>query len=150
MFGLLLIPLALVFLWKNEKKIVMYARVITEAKKSCKSVNCDEVLDDNDFNLVHSQGKALNEQIIKDPEFGATAADSYRVIRTVEMYQTLETMKESKNGDQVTRTYTYHDAWVSSAVSCSNFHDQSKRKNNPTIEWPYHSKKFEAESVTLG
>lgn len=68
--GLLLIPLSLVCLWKNEKKIVMYHRVIVNAQKACKSSDPKEIKDENDFELVHCQGTSRNEKDITDPDFG--------------------------------------------------------------------------------
>jgi len=45
---------------ENEKKIVMYQRVITQAKKAVKEVDCSEAIEENDFNLVYTAGKAHN------------------------------------------------------------------------------------------
>lgn len=105
------------------------------------------MIDDNDFDLVHSQGKASNEQNIIDPDFGVSAPDAYRLIRTVEMYQTQEIVTETKNNDRTERHYSYKDGWFTSPISSSNFNDSNKQKNNPSIEWPYTSRKFEADTV---
>jgi hypothetical protein len=95
--GFLLIPFSLVCLWKNEKKIVKYHKIIVKAQDSCKkNTNSDEVKDENDLELVHVKGKAVNDQVITDKDFGVKAKNSYRLIRTVEMYQTTEIKTEDR------------------------------------------------------
>ena len=66
----------------------MYQRVIAQAKKAVKEVDCSEAVEENDFDLVYTAGKAQNSAQIEDKEFGIKVSDSYRLIRTVEMYQT--------------------------------------------------------------
>jgi hypothetical protein len=51
--GLVLIPLTLVCLWKNEKKIVDYHKVIVSAKKSVVTADPNNVLKTLDYKLVH-------------------------------------------------------------------------------------------------
>lgn len=146
-----MIPLSLVCLWKNEKKIVTYHRVIVKAQKACKSVEMDQVKDENDFELVHCKGKSRNDKTIEDHEFDVKAPNSYRLVRTVEMYQTKETVTETRrDNDRVDRTYHYKDDWFEHPISSANFSDPSKRNNNPSNTWPFFSKKYEAECVQLG
>jgi hypothetical protein len=38
----------------------MYQRVIAQAKKAVKEVDCSEAVEENDFDLVHTAGKAQN------------------------------------------------------------------------------------------
>jgi hypothetical protein len=64
--GLILIPFSLVLIWKNEKKIVMYHRVILQAQTACKEVDPKEVKDEHDLDLVHAQGIATNDTKIVD------------------------------------------------------------------------------------
>ena len=84
--GLILIPFSIVCIWKNEKKIVNYNKVIVKAKEALKSVPADKIDDKNDYELVHVSGKSQNDTEIEDHDFGIKAPDSYRLIRTVEMY----------------------------------------------------------------
>jgi hypothetical protein len=91
-----MIPLALVCLWNNEKKVVMYHKVIVEAKQKVKEVDSKEIKDENDFELVACSGSTTNEKDIVDPDLGVVAHNSYRIVRTVEMYQTRETIKERR------------------------------------------------------
>lgn len=86
-FGCVLIPFALVFLWKNEKKIVTYAKCMETAQKECTEVNADSADQSNNFKLVHVSGKTENKTDLVDNDFGVTAENSYRLIRSVEMHQ---------------------------------------------------------------
>lgn len=61
------------------------------------------------------------------------------------MFQTIEHVHEEKRGDIVIKTYTYSDGWVDSYIPSGNFHDLSKRNNNPTNQWPFLSATFEAQ-----
>ena len=85
--GCVLIPFALVFLWKNEKKLVTYAKCMETAKEDCTSVSADSADQGNNFKLVHVTGKTENKTDLVDNDFGVTAENSYRLIRSVEMYQ---------------------------------------------------------------
>ena len=71
-FGCTLIPFSLVLLWKNEKKIVTFAKLIYEARKECITVEADTPKDENDYKLVHCIGEAINKEEITDLAFGAT------------------------------------------------------------------------------
>ena len=57
--GLILIPFSLVLIWKNEKKIVKYNKVIKKARGSIKQ-NVKAPLDENDLALVHVNDLASN------------------------------------------------------------------------------------------
>jgi hypothetical protein len=56
--GLVLIPFSIVCIWKNEKKIVNYNKVIVKAKEALKSVPADKIDDKNDYELVHVSGNS--------------------------------------------------------------------------------------------
>lgn len=94
MLGLFLIPFSLVMLWKNEKKLVTYARLLGTAKKEFKEVkDVTNPLDEQDLDLVFCTGQTENAQAIPDHEFGISVDNSYRLKRTVEMYQWEETSR---------------------------------------------------------
>ena len=61
-----MIPFSLVLLWKNEKKLVTYAKVINEAKEECRTIEADAPADENDFKLVHCMGTTENAEDITD------------------------------------------------------------------------------------
>lgn len=149
--GLILIPLSIVCIWKNEKKIVNYNKVIVKAKDSLKSVAADKIDDKNDFELVHVSGKSQNDSLIEDKAFGVKAPNSYRVIRTVEMYQTKEIVKETRrDNDTVVKDYTYESGWFSHPIDSSGFYVADRRDDNPKHAWPFKSDRFEAVAVHLG
>ena len=96
-FGCFAIPFALVMLWKNEKKIVTFAKCMELGKQAVKTVDCDDPDDANEYELVHMTGTSVNAVEIVDNEFGIVAHNSYRLKRKVEMYQWQETIvKEGK------------------------------------------------------
>ena len=101
--GLFLIPFSLVVLWKNERKLVMYTRVVEQGRQAVRTVDCEKPDDANDFELVHVVGDTLNKQELSDADFAIIAKNSYRLKRKVEMYQWRE---KSENDDGHTR-YTY-------------------------------------------
>ena len=82
-----MIPFSIVFLWKNEKKQVTYAKVISMARKDCVTIESEAPADENDYRLVHCMGTTENAEPITDSTFGASVENSYRLVRTVEMYQ---------------------------------------------------------------
>lgn len=64
--GCIMIPFSLVLLWKNEKKIVTYAKVITEARGECRNVETESPVEDNDYMLVHCTGTTENAEELTD------------------------------------------------------------------------------------
>ena len=102
-----MIPFALVFLWKNEKKLVTYSKVIEHAKSVVKKISVETAYDENDLCLVSCQGKTVNEQDINDFAFGACVKDSYRLKRTVEMLQWVEIAETYRERDEERTRYIY-------------------------------------------
>lgn len=51
-----------------------------------REIDVSEPKDDDDFALVHGTGETSNETEITDAAFGAMAENSYRMVRTVEMF----------------------------------------------------------------
>ena len=146
--GCLLIPFSLVLLWKNEKKVVTYAKLLHQAKEECVDITDDQPADENDYRLVHVTGTTLNQDKIEDEAFGAFAENSYRLVRTVEMYQWKENQSTKREGDTETTTYTYEKGWFAYPISSAGFQERDKR--NPTKEWPFMSETKSAETVTMG
>ena len=66
MFGIILIPIGLLILLNNERKVVNYVKIINEARNECRTVDVDEPEDENDFTLVHAMGKTKTTNIIGD------------------------------------------------------------------------------------
>ena len=44
-----MIPFSLVFLWKNEKKMVTYAKLISAGRDECRDIDAEEPNDENNF-----------------------------------------------------------------------------------------------------
>ena len=84
--GLFLVPFSQVLLWKNERKAVTFARMISIARKACVSADKDQPTQDNDRKLVHISGTTNNQIDLCDRDFGVVAKDSYRLKRKVEMF----------------------------------------------------------------
>ena len=102
-----MIPFSLALLWKNEKKIVTYAKVIAEARKECRVLKGDVPLDENDYELVHLSGTTENPDSLTDQSFGATVENSYRLVRSVEMYQWKENVSRRERNGNTETTYSY-------------------------------------------
>ena len=64
--GCFMIPFSLVFLWKNEKKMVTYAKLISAGRDECRDIDAEEPNDENNFQLVHMIGEAVNGESITD------------------------------------------------------------------------------------
>ena len=90
MLGTLTILFSLVVLWSNERKLVKFTEFIAEAKKECRSIDTEQPKEEDDYWLVHGKGVVENSQDITDHAFGVSAANSYRLIRKVEMLQWCE------------------------------------------------------------
>ena len=93
MLGTILIPVGLLILMNNERRLVDYTKVISEARAECQSIKPHMPEDEHDFKLVHTIGTPFAMQI-GDRAFGAYVRDSYRLTREVEMYQWIEVRTE--------------------------------------------------------
>jgi len=105
-----------------------------------------------EYELVHMRGITDNKEPIKCESLDYQVDNCYRLIRTVEMYQTKETKHEERNDDNevVNVRYTYDDIWTTEAITSGNFHDASKQSNNPVNAWPFKSEVKDAPNVNLG
>ena len=81
-----MILFSVLLLWKNEKKLVSFAKLVDTGRNECTNINAGEPNDENNFQLVHTIGKTFNSEEISDKIFAATCKNSYRLVRTVEMY----------------------------------------------------------------
>jgi hypothetical protein len=144
LLGLFLVPFSQVLLWKNERKAVTFARLLDRAKKACISANSAEPDEGNDHGLVHISGTTFNNINLCDREFGVIAQDSYRLRRTVEMFQWQETFHEAKNGQRA--FYTYMKVWSESPIDSNSF--KNVGFENPSAHlWPYRSNAMQAEEI---
>lgn len=146
--GCVMVPFALVLLWKNEKKLVTYAKCIGQAEKAFKRIDLEHPFDENELVLVAGTGLSCNKQDICDQEFGATVQDSYRLVRTVEMLQWVETEHTEHHDGHKKTTYEYSKQWRDSRVKSENFHNSGDHMNPD--HWPFQTSTFEAQNVNLG
>ena len=94
-----MVPLALVLLWKNEKKIVTFAKCMDQGREKVRSIQADDAQEENEFELVHLTGQTVNNVEIVDTAFGIVAHNSYRLKRKVEMFQWREVVHSSDGGN---------------------------------------------------
>ena len=77
-----------------------------------------------------------------------TCENSYRLVRTVEMYQIKEHVSTHKEGDQTKTVYTYEEGWFENPIDSSGF--DNKEMQNPSNTWPFKSETLTAQNVTVG
>ena len=147
--GLFMLPFALVLLWKNEKKLVTYAKVITQARSSVREVDFAGVTEEENLALVHGEGETEQKETLADQKFKVEVENSYRLVRTVEMFQWQETRHEEKQGDQTRIWYSHSKSWSSSKIDSASFHEQAGHEN-PSASWPFVSETITAQNVTIG
>jgi hypothetical protein len=117
-----LIPFSLALIWQNEKKIVRFHEVIVAAREEIKpDQDPDKVCTENEKALVHMMGTARNDDILVDEALNYSARNCYRIKRTVEMYQRVETKKTVTRGDREVTEYNYHNEWTDRPINSINF-----------------------------
>lgn len=146
-----MIPFSLVWIWKNERKIVKFHEVITQAKETIKeNINIEEIQDEMDFKLVHMKGICHVDEKLNDEQLDYSVENCYRLNRVVEMFQTKEIQHQKENDKEKWTEYEYKDDWYSYPITSSNFYDAQYRNNNPSKAWPFQTKEQEAKQVNLG
>ena len=140
-----MLPFSLILLWKNEKKVVTFDKCITEGREKVRTVDSDEVIEDNEYELVHVAGTTVNASEITDNDFGIIAHNSYRLKRKVEMYQWRETVHDHDEK----KSYSYDKVWSEEPISSGGFHEKGGHEN-PGNDWPFRSRTFEAANIMLG
>ena len=118
-FGVILICLAFPILWNNERKMVRIAQLIKKARQQCVSINFREPKIEDNYKLVHASGTTLNRELIIDGDFDVEAENSIRLIRSVQMFQWVESSR--KENDRV--IYDYRKDWIGHLVSSDSFQD---------------------------
>jgi len=126
--GIAVIIICLIALGCNERRNVVAIRAYDEFGKNLIETGTAEVNPANDGKLVAIRG-SLSFSPVTDSAYRITA-DSFVIVRYVEMYQWQEKKDGSSTDEKV--TYTYNEVWSSSPISSSNFVDTSYA-NKP---WP--------------
>ncbi|MGR0481437.1 MAG: TMEM43 family protein [Candidatus Electronema sp. V4] len=150
--GLILFIAAFFLLFWNEGRAVKDYKTLKEGAGSVVSAPADQVDPAREGRLIHLSGKAVTEEILRDPDFGVTA-NALRLERAAEMYQWQErseskTEKKLGGAEETTTTYSYSKAWSESLISSSGFRQQAGHENPGAM--PFSSAEQTARQVTLG
>ena len=151
--GLALFIAGFPILFFNEGRAVDTAKRLKEGAGAVVDVPADKIDAANEGQLVHVSGKADTQDVLSDDVFGVSAT-ALRLLRTVEVYQTVEHsetkhIKEGNKTREVT-TYTYSNEWCTKPVDSSQYHEAAKRTANPPAAMPYGDVDKIAQNVTLG
>jgi hypothetical protein len=146
LFGILLLILALAFLYWSEGKAVSTAISLEQGAASARTIDAGRVDSANEGQLVHVTDTADTDRTLTDPDFGITVK-ALRLTREVEVYQWKETKTEKKKGDVTEVNYDYGKVWSKDKPGKS-FH-QPAGHDNPADK-PYADAKLKADHVTLG
>src|SRR5436305_584894 len=87
LFGLLLVPAAVVLLYWNEERAVDAIRALDRGAAAIVEVDAAAVDPATNGRLVHLSGLLRPATPAKDPDFGVTEDGLVRLARAVEMYQ---------------------------------------------------------------
>lgn len=124
--GIVLVLVAVYFLFWNEGRAIQTYRALVEGAGLVVSVDSSKVDPAFDGKLVHVTGPVKPNGEVVDPQFGIRAHGALAIVREVEMYQWVEKSesKTEKNvgGSEETRTtYTYSKQWSARRVDSSDF-----------------------------
>ena len=137
----------------NEKNSVEVSKSLKEGENCVISVSSETVDPANDQKLVHFTGRAVAESLLADEEFGVAVTNELRLIRSVEMYQWTEEVREEteeKIGgrEETTRTYTYKKTWSPDLIDSASF-AHPEGHDNPA-DFLFGEKEVMADEVFVG
>ncbi|WP_417915896.1 TMEM43 family protein [Candidatus Electronema sp. JC] len=152
LLGLILFIAAFFLLFWNEGRAVKEYKTLKEGAGAVISAPADQVDPAREGRLIHLSGKAVTEEILRDPDFFVTA-NALRLERTAEMYQWQErseskTEKKLGGAEETVTTYSYSRTWSESLISSSGFRDQAGHENPGAM--PFSSAEQTARKVSLG
>ena len=128
-FGLILIPAAMIGLWMGEG-----LRDLSKIATTAVQVNADQAITANTGDFVSATGTLGTNAQIGDAPYMADG-DFISLQRVVEMYAWTEKSESSTQDDTVgggsttTTTYTYTKQWVENPVNSSNFEEPTGHEN---------------------
>jgi hypothetical protein len=117
--GVILICFALPIVWMNERKQVKIYKIIMKAREACKESTADSVMDNHNFELVHTTGMLQTKIQVGDTSMNYFRFNTVKVRRDVEIYQWYE--REEKEGDQ--KKYFYEKKWSNEKINQTHFED---------------------------
>lgn len=149
--GLVLLVVSLVMLVMNERNAVQDLKTNKEIAEKVVSVSADSVDSANEGELVHMNGPAKTEDLVKNEQFGIEE-NAIRLTWNAEIYQWVEKKKSEKKkklggGEETVTTYTYEKKWVKEPVDSSKFKESG---HNNLGEQSYRRGASQAQLVTLG
>ncbi|CAN7529651.1 TMEM43 family protein [Rhizobium sp. LjRoot254] len=126
LIGIVLILVAIYFLFWNEGRAIQTYRALVEGAGLVVSADSASVSAANEGKLVHITGPVKADSMISDQQFGITADGALAISREVEMYQWEEkseskTEKSVGGSEETTTTYSYSKEWSTSRNDSSNF-----------------------------
>ncbi|MCG8401246.1 MAG: TMEM43 family protein, partial [Firmicutes bacterium] len=151
LIGIVLFIAAFPVLFINEKWSIDRIRDLRDAESQLVSVEAGAVDPGNEGKLVHLNGEAITEEILKFADFGIEE-NAIRLRRDVEMYQWQEhkdTEKRKKlgGGEETVTTYTYSKTWADRAINSSGFKEAGH--DNPS-SLPFSNDTLDAKDVLVG
>ena len=152
LFGIVLIPVAVVLLSWNEGRAIKTAESLKEGASAVVSLAADTVQPAYENKLIHLTGDAATADTVTDPMF-AVSAIAIRLTRTPEIYQWKEekhseTHSTLGGGSQTQTTYTYKKVWSGTPIRSGDFKIPQEHQNPDTMIAPPAT--VIAEHVTLG
>lgn len=151
LFGFVLLLASVVILVMNERNAVKDLKTNEEIAEKVVSVSADQVDSANEGKLVHLNGEATTEDVVKNEQF-EIEENAIRLSWAAEIYQWVE-KKDSKKkkklggGEKTVTTYTYKQEWVKEAVDSSGFKEAGHENFG---EKKFQSGSSQAKKVTLG
>lgn len=150
--GILLIPAAIVLLYRNEGRAVAAITRLDQGLRQVAEASPNAALPADNGKLIHLVGRIGTATPALDPAFAVTGTGLLRLRRQVEMYQWKEdesaTTQQSIGGSETTRTtYAYRRVWSESAINSGAFRHVAGHVN-PVM--PMRSTTFDSSAATLG
>lgn len=146
-FGLIVLPLAIILLFTNELHAAQTYNSLKEGEGIAVALSTAEVDEEQDGNLVHMTAYADTDETLIDQTFSVSASNVIKLKRNVRMYQWVQTKHTSGSGEDEEVTYRYSKQWSSKYHNSKNF-KREKGHENPPME--FRSITHMAEVVEFG
>lgn len=151
LIGLALIVGMIVLLFWNEGRAVQTEKALAEGAGAVVLVDNAPVDPANEGKLIHVSGPVVTGQVLTDDAFGV-AAEGIRLVRTVQMFQWVESESSEKKttlggGEDTVTTYTYKKEWKEGRVDSADF-KQPDNHQNPQAA--LESQSYQIDDGTLG
>ncbi len=151
--GLIVFLIGFPVLFWNEGRAIKRTRALNEGEKKVLPIESNVVDPANEGSLVHFTGRAVTEAVLADPVFGICVTGDLQLVRTAEMYQWTEEVREEKEknvgGSETTKTtYNYTKQWRSYLEDSTEF-KHPKGHQNP-VDFAFPEESWLAGEVSVG